>query len=676
MSGEAWRLQQDEHGVVWLHLDCPDSAVNTLSHAVLTELGERLDEVEVVAPNGVVLCSDKEKGFIAGANVEEFTAIERVDEAEQWMDKARALFERIEQLPMPTLALIHGHCLGGGLELALACDYRIMEEQGMIGFPEVNLGIFPGFGGTVRSIRRVGVMAAMKLMLSGRPLHAKRAKRAGWVEQVVPKRHLRGAALQWIERGLSRRRFTLPWWKRALEWGPLRGIVATLLRREVSRRVVAEHYPAPFALIELWERYGGSPVLMYRQEGRAVAELLVGAVSQQLIRLFFLQERMKSFGKGEGQPFSQIHVVGAGVMGGDIAAWCALKGVRVTLQDRSLETIARAMVRAGKLFAKKLHTQRERQAAMDRLIPDLQGEGVAHADLVLEVIVEDLQIKRALFQEIEPKLHPSAVLATNTSSIPLEQLSEGLADPQRLVGIHFFNPVAKMKLVEVVSGKETSPVVAARAAALVNQIGRLPLPVRSASGFLVNRILMPYLMESVQMVEEGVPPELIDRVALRFGMPMGPIELADRVGLDICVAVGDELAGVTGDVVPQRLQQWVESGRLGAKSGHGFYRYQQGKAVRHKEMADSPLDPLLIEERMVLRMVNEAVRCLREGVVEDSDLLDAGMVFGTGFAPFRGGVMAYIEMRGSAAIQQRLDKLAQQFGDRFRRDEGWQQIKT
>ncbi len=675
MNRAAWRLEQDQQGVAWLHLDCPGSAVNTLSSAVLSELGQRLDEVEVMTPNGVVLCSDKERGFIAGADVGEFTAIEEMGEAEQWMADVRALFERIERLPVPTVALIHGHCLGGGLELALACDYRIIEAQGMVGFPEVNLGIFPGFGGTVRSIRQVGVMAAMKLMLSGRPLHARAAIQAGWVDQVVPRRHLYAAAVQWIEQGHARCRKQIPWWKRVLEWGPLRGVVATLLRQEVEKRGVAEHYPAPFALIELWERYGGNLTLMYRQEGRVVAGLLVGSVAQQLIRLFFLQERMKSLGKREGRPFTQVHLIGAGVMGGDIAAWCALKGLRVTLQDRSLEAIAAAVARAATLFARKLHSRRQQQAALDRLIPDSQGEGVAHADLVLEVIVEDLQIKRALFREIEPKLRPDAILATNTSSIPLEELAEGLEQPQRLVGIHFFNPVAKMRLVEVVSGRETRPEVAQQAAQLVSQIGRLPLPVQSSPGFLINRILMPYLMEAVNMVEEGVAPELIDQVAVRFGMPVGPIELADRVGLDICVAVGDELVGMTGDEVPKRLQQWVTEGRLGTKSGFGFYHYDRGKVVHRKERGGSPLDPVLVGDRMILRMVNEAVRCLREQVVEDGDLLDAGMVFGTGFAPFRGGIIGYVRTRGSEAIQQQLDRLAEQFGDRFRRDAGWQQLK-
>ncbi len=674
MISRAWQLKQDEHQVVWLHLDCPNRSLNTLSRSVLTELEALLAEVEEIAPKGVVLLSDKPKGFVAGADVEEFTTIKTTEEAAQWMASARALFERIERLPMPTVALIHGHCLGGGLELALSCDYRVIEEGGKIGFPEVNLGIFPGFGGTVRSIRRVGVMAAMKLMISGRPIHAGSAQRSGWVDQIVAERHLRHAALQWIEGGASRRRIEPPWWNRVLEWRGMRWIVAALLRREVEKRVVVEHYPAPFALIELWRRYGGNTAQMYRQEGRTVAELLSGTVAQQLIRLFFLQNRMKSFGRGEGERFVHIHVVGAGVMGGDIAAWCALKGMRVTLQDRSLETIAGAVARAGKLLAGKLHGKRMQQAAMDRLIPDLHGDGVARADLVLEVIVEDLLIKQALFRQIEAKLRPDAVLATNTSSIPLEQLAQGLENPQRLVGIHFFNPVAKMKLVEVVSGEQTDPAVAARAATLVHQIGRLPLPVRSAPGFLINRILMPYLMESVRMVEEGVPPEKVDQVARWFGMPMGPIELADRVGLDICVAVGHELAGVSGDVVPKRLERWVEAGRLGVKSGQGFYRYRHGKPVHDKELLNAPIDSKLIEDRMILRMVNEAVRCLREGVVEDGDLLDAGMVFGTGFAPFRGGVTPYIEARGHAEIQQRLDTLEQSVGSRFSKDAGWEQV--
>ncbi len=673
MNGrDQWRLEMDEHQVGWLHFDTPDAAVNTLSRRALEQLNEIIGEIEQGSLKGVVILSDKRGGFIAGADVREFTSINRESEAEELMSHARGVFARLEGLSIPTVAMIHGHCLGGGLELALACRYRVAREEASLGFPEVLLGIFPGFGGSVRSIRRVGILTAMTMMLSGRPLHAKRAAKVGLVDAAVPGRQLRRAVLHFIEHQPKQRRPSIG--VRLLEMAPLRPLVAAQLKRKTAERVNPDHYPAPFTLIDLWKKHGGNSEEMFRREGESVSSLLVGATAQNLVRVFFLQERMKSFGKRAPKSVGHLHVIGAGVMGGDIAAWCALQGIQVTLQDRHLEPVAAVIARAERLFRKKLHNPRDRQAALDRLIPDLDGEGIRTADIVLEVIIEDLDIKRALYREIEPRMRPDAILATNTSSIPIDQLAEGLSRPERIVGIHFFNPVAKMKLVEVVAGSISSDKSLQGAAGFVTQIRRLPLPVKSSPGFLVNRILMPYLMESVQMVGEGITPDEIDRIALEFGMPMGPIELADTVGLDVCVAVARELSEVTGDKVPSQLLQWVEEGRLGRKSGHGFYRYKKGQRVDKRDNGGSSGESALILDRMVLRIVNEALRCLDEGVVESGDLLDAGMVFGTGFAPFRGGVIQYIRQRGKENIEKRLLELEQTLGDRFQRVPGWDQV--
>ncbi|MDQ6984293.1 MAG: 3-hydroxyacyl-CoA dehydrogenase family protein, partial [Ghiorsea sp.] len=364
--------------------------------------------------------------------------------------------------------------------------------------------------------------------------------------------------------------------------------------------------------------------------------------TQNLVRLFFLQDRLKAFGKGANSKVQRLHVIGAGVMGGDIAAWCAMQGIKVTLQDQDMQVIARATKRAAGLFQKKLREPRLVQAALDRLIPDLEGLGIAEADMVLEAIVENLEIKQSLYQSLEPNMKQGAVLATNTSGIPIDELASVLKQPERLIGIHFFNPVAKMKLVEVIAGQQTSDATQNTAYGFVTQIRKLPLPVKSSPGFLVNRILMPYLMEAVNMVDEGKQAEAIDKAATDFGMPMGPIALADTVGLDICLAVAQDLADVTGDQVPEFLQTWVKEGRLGKKSGQGFYRYNQGKAVT-AQVNISAQAQQGITDRLISRIVNEAQKCLKEAVVEDADLLDAGMVFGTGLAPFRGGVMKYIQ---------------------------------
>lgn len=646
-QSQAWTLKLDEQHIAWLHLDVPDKGANVLSQAVVKALGKKLDEIEQSDAKGLVILSDKKAGFIAGADVEEFTHIKTADEAKAVIQTAHDVFNRLEALNIPTLALIHGHALGGGLELALACDYRIAEEGASLGFPEVMLGIFPGFGGSVRSTRLIGVQHAMTMMLTGRPVPAKRARRMGLVDAAVPERQLKRAAVQTLAAAKAHRVYPSTWKEKMLQSKLGRRAVAWWLRKQTAKRVNAKHYPAPFALIDMWETYGGDlsgnkAQRMFQAEMDIVSKLLVLPQTQNLVRLFFLQDRLKAFGKEASSKVERLHVVGAGVMGGDIAAWCAMQGIHVTLQDMNMDVIAQAMKRAASLFQKKLREPRLVQAALDRLTPDMQGLGVAQADVVLEAIVENLEIKQSLYQSLEPKMKQGAVLATNTSGIPIDDLAKVLAQPERLIGIHFFNPVAKMKLVEVIAGQHSSEATQAVAYGLVTQIRKLPLPVKSSPGFLVNRILMPYLMEAVHMVDEGKQAEAIDQAATDFGMPMGPIALADQVGLDVCLAVAQDLSGVTGDDVPEFLQAWVKQGRLGKKSGHGFYRYQKGKAARVKVEVSS-LELHKIQDRLIDRLVNEAQKCLQEGVVADADLLDAGMVFGTGFAPFRGGVMKYIQ---------------------------------
>ena len=649
-KSQAWTLQTDEQGMAWLHLDVPDKGANVLSQAVVKALGKKLDEVEKSDAKGLIIVSDKKAGFIAGADVEEFTHIKTAEEAKAVIELAHGVFNRLEGLNIPTLALIHGHCLGGGLELSLACDYRVAEETASLGFPEVMLGIFPGFGGSVRSIRLLGVQHAMTMMLTGRPVAGKRAKRIGLVDAVVPQRQMKRAAVQMIAQAARHRVHQTPMLQKLMNSNLGRKLVAFGLRKMTHKRVNPKHYPAPFALIDMWARFGGDLTgnkskRMFQAEIDTVSKLLVLPQTQNLVRLFFLQDRLKSFGKVTEAKVNHIHVIGAGVMGGDIAAWCAMQGIKVTLQDQDMQVVAKAIKRAAGLFQKKLREPRLVQAALDRLIPDLAGLGIAQADMVLEAIVENLEIKQSLYQEIEPKMKKGAVLATNTSGIPMDDLATVLTVPERLVGIHFFNPVAKMKLVETIAGQKTTKETLDIAHGFVTQIRKLPLPVKSSPGFLVNRILMPYLMEAVNMVDEGKQAEVIDKAATDFGMPMGPIRLADTVGLDICLAVAQDLSPTTGDKVPEFLQTWVEQGRLGKKSGQGFYRYNKGKPVISKTNVSSK-EQQEIMDRLITRIVDEAKRCLDEGVVEDADLLDAGMVFGTGFAPFRGGVMKYAADEG------------------------------
>ncbi len=661
-----WQLTTDEQGIAWLTFDQAETTVNTLDPETLAELDSALGAVEAAAPAGLLIRSAKPTGFIAGADVRGFAGLTDQTAVADLIRRVHAILDRLECLPCPSVALIQGHCLGGGLELALACTYRVAAEgpATTLGFPEVRLGIFPGFGGSARSLQRVGHLAAMDLMLSGHNLSGRAAKAIGLVDDCVAPRQLTAAALWFLGHRPARRRPSLV--QRAAAWPGVRGLVARRMRKRVSGEVDPAHYPAPHALIDHWERHAGNPAALYANEAVAVPRLLAGDTAQNLVRLFLLRERLRGAGEGGEGETPHLHVVGAGVMGGDIAAWAALRGLRVSLQDRRPQDLTRAMQRAGDLFTRRLKDPRLIRDARDRLIPDARGDGVGHADVVLEAIVEDLDAKRALFAHLAPCLKPGALLATNTSSIPLEALGVALDAPGLLVGLHFFNPVERMPLVEVVRGSATDATAVARALALARRLDKVPLVVKSGPGFLVNRVLMPYLLEAVALVEEGVAPATVDRAATAFGMPMGPIALADTVGLDICLAVAGRMTDPAS--IPASLSRYVAAGHLGRKTGQGYYRWQGGRA----QPGAGARDPTQEErDRLLLRLANEAVACLREGVAEDADALDAGLVFGAGFAPFRGGPLRHIQAEGAAVVVARLSALHQCFGERFKPDVGW-----
>lgn len=662
------RLETDAEGLAWLWLNTAESAANVLSSEMLKELEAAVTSLEAKPPKGLVIGSAKPSGFCAGADVKEFTKISSRDQALALINQAHAVFHRLAALPFPTVARIHGYCLGGGLELALACRYRVAldDPKTRLGLPEILLGIHPGFGGSVRLIRTIGVLKAFELMLSGKSLDAQAALRLGLLDYAVPERHLDRACRHLIAtQPLPKRP---PWRLRLLNLAPIRPLMAAYLRRQVAKRARPEHYPAPYALISLWRRFGAKEA-MFQAEAESVAELLLSETAQNLVRVFFLRERLKNFGRGE-EVFRHVHVVGAGVMGGDIAAWCSLQGLRASLQDLSPKHIAPAVKRAYQLFARTFKRKHEEIAARDRFIPDSKGLQLAKAEVVIEAIVENREAKQSLYRQIEPKLREGALLATNTSSLPLEELAKALKRPERLVGLHFFNPVARMPLVEVVHGESSDPNAVAKACAFARAIDKLPLPVKSAPGFLVNRVLMPYLLEAVLLLEEHVPQEAIDQAAVAFGMPMGPIQLADTVGLDVCLAVAEVLTQALGGEVPKLLRAKVASGKLGIKSGEGFYQYRGGKPIARKRYA-SPLAQEIVQDRLILRLINECVAVLREKIVEDADLIDAGMILGTGFAPFRGGPMHYLRKRGVEACYQRLMELTQKYGPRFKPDAGW-----
>lgn len=670
MNMKHWHMERDADDLAWCHLNRQDSSTNTLSAAVLEELDGILEQLEQQIPRGVIILSDKANGFIAGADIVEFTTLQNLEEADALVFRGQRILDRLQALTCPTLALIHGFCLGGGLELALACRYRIAEDDSAtkLGLPEVKLGIHPGFGGTVRLPGLVGATAAMDMMLSGRTLSARAAKKIGLVDHAIPRRHFSQAAREvllqppprknpgWILR-LSNHRLVRPW-------------LARILRRKVAAKANPEHYPAPFAIIDLWEKYYDRPLKMLAEERHSEARLALTDTARNLVRVYFLQEDLKKSGDKSLITPRHVHVVGGGVMGGDIAAWCALQGFTVTIQDRKHETLAKAVQRANTLYTRKLKQPRLVQAALDRLVPDIKGLGIGQADVIIEAIFEDVQAKQDLFRTLETQAKTEALLASNTSSIPLEVIGEALSDPGRLVGLHFFNPVAMMQLVEVVRGKHTHDQVMQRATAFTRHINKLPVPVTSSPGFLVNRILMPYLVEAVIMESEGIAAATIDASALAFGMPMGPIALADTVGLDICLHVAENLAQAYDLEVPERLRQLVQAGKLGQKSGTGFYHYRKG----HKIGGKGGKVLTEVSDRMIMRFVNEAVACLREQVVDGDGMLDAGIIFGTGFAPFRGGPLQYIRHSGRDSLLQRMLDLEQKYGPRFKPDPGWRTL--
>ncbi|MBF0274223.1 MAG: crotonase, partial [Nitrospinae bacterium] len=514
----------------------------------------------------------------------------------------------------------------------------------------------------------IGAIPAMGVILEGKSLSAKGAKKMGVVDYIVPERHLVNAACSIILDNKPEQK--LPLLQQFINYQIIRPIIANIMRKKVARKAKKEHYPAPYAAIGVWEKYGEEPNKMMEAEAKSVANLIVGETSKNLVRTFFLQERMKSLGNKKTFQPEYVHVVGGGVMGGDIAAWCALQGMKVTVQDVEPKFLTGAVKRATALFNKKLKEPRLVTEVLDRFMPDHTASGVERADIIIEAIFENVEAKQNLYKSLEKRMKKGAILATNTSSIPLEILSKALKNPEKLVGIHFFNPVSMMQLVEIVKGGETSEETYQKALSFTRHISRLPLPVKSTPGFLVNRILLPYLVEAVTMESEGIMPEEIDKAALDFGMPMGPIELADKVGLDICLSVAEILAESFSIEVPERLKIMVNRGDKGVKTGRGFYHYKKGKPQKNRLEKGKKSDPD-IQDRLIFRYLNEAVACLHEGVVEESDLLDAGMIFGTGFAPFRGGPMHYIETQGSAKMLKRLKELESRYGERFKPNDGW-----
>ncbi len=663
-----WRYAVGDDGIGWLILDKRDTGTNTISEGVLTELATLLDRVEADTPRALVFRSAKLAGFAAGADIGGFDDMAGGD-AEAMLRRGHDVLDRIAALPCPTIAVVHGQALGAGFELALACDHRIAIDGAAFGFPEVRLGLHPGLGGTFRLPALIDPTEAMPLMLTGKTVHTGKAKHLGIVGTVTEERHVaaavRAVAAGEIEapsQGLK---------AGAFRFGPARRLAARRMRSEAEKKAPAEHYPAPHALIDLWEEHGDDPKAMQSAEIASFAHLLGTETAQNLIRVFFLRQKLKANARGE-DGIAHVHVIGAGAMGAEIAAWSAIRDKTVTLGDIDLGSLGRAVRDAARVCKDSHLSSIETRDALDRMIPDVNGYGIARADLIIEAVPEKPQLKEKIYSGLTG-MKLDAILATNTSSLRLAALRDAAPDPARFAGLHFFNPVSKMQLVEVVRHDGTSEATGTRLAAFCGAIGRLPAPVRDYPGFLVNRALMPYLMEALVLLEEGVDKETVDRAALDFGMPMGPVTLADQVGLDICLDVAESL---TSDLekpmpdIPDRLRRMVDDGHTGKKAGQGFYDWPDG-APEPEVKGEAPDD---LTDRLILPMLDACVECLRRDVARSEDEIDGAMIFATGFAPFRGGPMRYAHTRGPATIRTRLETLAERHGPRFAPDPGWSDL--
>lgn len=626
-----WSVSIDDANLCWLTLDVSGKSVNVLTHAVVGELGQIIDWVEgqsIIA--GVGMLSGKPGGFVYGADIAEFELLATADDVLQHMQMVHGLFNRIDSLDVPTIVGIDGIAVGGGLEIALTFD-RIITTAGAktkLGFPEVNLGILPGYGGSGRAYRRIGTAAVTHMMLSGRPLTASAAQAAGLIDQTVDDAAaLQPAMTSWLtaqNRAKPRRQQR----ETAADQNALDDASAQFLKR-----LRADHTPAPFAIIEHVQRYGHDAAAMSAGEMDIFPELMVGSASKNLRRVYYLTDKVRKTARGDSA-ITNLHVVGAGVMGGDIAAVAAMAGLTVSLTDMNAGAIETAINRAATLFERRLKSDDKIAAAKQRLQADPSGDGAARADLVIEAVAEKLSVKQAVFKALETVIKPDAILATNTSAIPLEDIATALQHPSRLIGLHFFNPVPVLPLVEVIWSRHSDQELVSRGMQFAGQIGKMPIRCQSAPGFLVNRALLPYMFKAVEAVAAGENADQIDEALVDFGMPMGPIELCDQVGLDVCLDVGMVLG--IAPAAEAILRENCAAQNLGRKTGSGFYQWDGNRPIRPRAAVDAAV-MAEIAASMLAPMIEQCQQAVDAGVVDSADSADAGMIFGTGFPGFRGG---------------------------------------
>ena len=626
-----WLANIDEDGIAWLYLQTVGKSVNVLNNAVMTELECLLDRLENKKDlRGVALLSGKKGGFVYGADIHEFETLKTASEVANHMLYVHGLFNRIEALPVPSCVGVDGIAVGGGLEIALTFDrlFITSSSKTKLGFPEVNLGIMPGYGGSGRAYGRIGTKAVLDMMVSGRPIGSIDAIKTGLADELVDKPDdLEKSMREWII-GCNGEKpiFT------ELETAADATAIAAA-KDKYLKRLRSDHTPAPAAIIEHVENFGHDKSAMSASEIDVFPNLMVSSASKNLRRVFYLTDAVRKSARGESG-IKRMHVVGAGVMGGDIAAIGAMAGLDVTLTDMNDAAIVGAIARAKKLFERRLKSDEKVALALARLRTDLDGNGATDADLIIEAVAEKLEVKQAVFKNLEAVSKASAILATNTSAIPLEDIATALNGPERLIGLHFFNPVPVLPLVEVIWSKYSDPEIVSRGMQFAGQIGKMPVRCKSAPGFLVNRALLPYIFKAIEAVAGGEKADHIDEALVDFGMPMGPIELADQIGLDVCLDVGIVLGMPPATKV--LLDEKCRTGTIGRKSGSGFYEWDGNRAIRAHQSKD-PRVMAAIAKNMLAPMIEECRQAVDENVVDTADSADAGMIFGIGFPGFRGG---------------------------------------
>jgi len=626
-----WSVSVDADNLCWLTLDVAGKSVNVLTHAVMAELGQILDwldQQDTIA--GIGMLSGKPGGFVYGANIAEFELLTTADDVLQHMQMVHGLFNRIDSFGAPTIVGIDGIAVGGGLEIALTFDRLLTtaSNKTKLGFPEVNLGIVPGYGGSGRAYGRVGTAVVTEMMMSGKPLSANAALAAGLIDETVDDAaDLQPTMATWLTQQSQQKP------PRQQRENTADQSALDAARAQFLKRLRADHTPAPFAIIDHVARHGHSAAAMSAGEMDIFPDLMVGTASKNLRRLYYLTDKVRKTARGNSA-IQNLHVVGAGVMGGDIAAVAAMSGLNVTLTDMNEIAMHAAIDRAAQLFARRLKSDDKITAARNRLTADPDGHGAAHADLVIEAVAEKLPVKQAVFAALEQVIKPDAILATNTSAIPLEDIAAALQDPSRLIGLHFFNPVPVLPLVEVIWSQYSNQDFVTRGMQFAGQIGKMPIRCQSAPGFLVNRALLPYMFKAVEAVAAGEDADQIDESLVDFGMPMGPIELCDQVGLDVCLDVGMVLG--IAPAAEAVLRKKCEAQNLGRKTGTGFYQWDGNRPIRPRAAVDA-VRMADIAAAMLAPMIEQCQQAVDEGVVDSADSADAGMIFGTGFPGFRGG---------------------------------------